>query len=112
MHLSPIFCAKTTSSGLQVVCLPVGPRCDTCALSSQDLCPSARTVKPKNKNRSETKALVEIAYETALEVKAVDEEDHEVAGGGSNGSAHSGVVTGKIEIDIEERSKAGGEKQG
>jgi hypothetical protein len=110
MHLSLIFCAKTTSSGLQVVCLPVRPRCDTCALSSQDLCPSARTVKPK-KNRSETKALVEIAYETALSVKAVDE-DHEVAGGGSNGSAHSGVVTGKIEIDIEERGKAGGEKQG
>ena len=62
----------------QVICLPVGPRCDTCTLSSQGLCSSARIIKPKNKKRAQ--ASVEIKYETAeLEAKAADEEDHEAA---------------------------------
>ncbi|KAH9483573.1 Endonuclease III-like protein [Psilocybe cubensis] len=33
----------------QVVCLPVGPRCDMCDLSAKGLCPSARTVTTKNR---------------------------------------------------------------
>lgn len=31
-----------------MVCLPIGPRCDTCVLSSKGLCPSARA-GPKRK---------------------------------------------------------------
>ncbi|KAI6150230.1 hypothetical protein EDD17DRAFT_1638768 [Pisolithus thermaeus] len=29
----------------QTVCLPVGPKCDSCTLSSARLCPSAQTKK-------------------------------------------------------------------
>ncbi|KAF8162738.1 DNA glycosylase [Crassisporium funariophilum] len=35
----------------QVVCLPVGPRCDVCDLSKKGLCPSARTVVKATKKR-------------------------------------------------------------
>jgi len=35
---------------LQTICLPVGPRCDICALSSSGLCPSAKKgIRPKNR---------------------------------------------------------------
>ncbi|THV06921.1 DNA glycosylase [Dendrothele bispora CBS 962.96] len=37
----------------QTICTPVGPKCDQCTLSSEDLCPSAQIVKPKTiKSRS------------------------------------------------------------
>ena len=36
-----------------MICLPVGPRCDMCDLSSKGLCPSARTVKKSSKSKKE-----------------------------------------------------------
>ncbi|PPQ65822.1 hypothetical protein CVT24_012049 [Panaeolus cyanescens] len=53
----------------QVICLPVGPRCDECELSRKGLCPSARVVKSKNRKPiafikpEEAKPTVEIALE-------------------------------------------------
>jgi hypothetical protein len=31
------------------VCLPLGPQCDLCELSTKGLCPSEQRVKPKNR---------------------------------------------------------------
>ena len=40
---------------LQMICLPVGPRCDSCDLSSAGLCPSAK----KGKNSKKQKAILQ-----------------------------------------------------
>ncbi|QRV86771.1 HhH-GPD superfamily base excision DNA repair protein [Ceratobasidium sp. AG-Ba] len=37
----PSFFSMMAKSHPQVICLPVGPRCDACALASEGLCPSA-----------------------------------------------------------------------
>ncbi|KAH9968457.1 DNA glycosylase [Russula compacta] len=53
----------------QVVCLPVGPRCDLCTLSAQNICPSAQTVvKSRTKKKTgivrlESGPKIEIAIE-------------------------------------------------
>ncbi|KAK7040261.1 alpha,alpha-trehalase nth1 [Paramarasmius palmivorus] len=49
----------------QMVCLPVGPRCDQCVLSTEGLCPSAQ--QPKAKKTRKTKA------EVKREIKTEDE---------------------------------------
>ncbi|BEJ13336.1 hypothetical protein CspHIS471_0305100 [Cutaneotrichosporon sp. HIS471] len=76
----------------QVICLPVGPRCDICLLGQQKLCPSRVTVNAANRKEiafrftadddvkrevEETKPKVEIAYEEEEEKlrPAVDEID-------------------------------------
>ena len=46
----------------QTICLPVGPRCDVCTLSSQKLCPSAQ----KSKVAKNRKAL-QLRSETVVE---------------------------------------------
>jgi endonuclease-3 len=49
-----------------MVCLPVGPRCDACELSSQGLCPSARKYAkkgPKKRGSIAGGPKVEIAFE-------------------------------------------------
>ncbi|KAH9961049.1 DNA glycosylase [Russula dissimulans] len=38
----------------QVICLPVGPRCDLCTLSTQKICPSAQTVAKSRAKKSTT----------------------------------------------------------
>ncbi|KAI6125317.1 DNA glycosylase [Pisolithus croceorrhizus] len=43
----------------QTVCLPVGPKCDSCTLSSARLCPSAQT-KKSTKRESESGPKIEI----------------------------------------------------
>jgi endonuclease III len=55
----------------QTVCLPVGPRCDTCDLSSTGLCPSARK-GAKSKHRrtvlstaESSEAKIEIVLESS-----------------------------------------------
>ncbi|KAI0261729.1 DNA glycosylase [Gloeopeniophorella convolvens] len=54
----------------QVICVPIGPKCDQCTLSEQGLCPSAqRVVKSKSKKvvvvKQESGPKIEIAIETA-----------------------------------------------
>lgn len=55
----------------QVVCLPVGPKCDMCTLSTQNLCPSAQTAT-KSKTRKtatvkpESGPKIEIAIEETV----------------------------------------------
>jgi len=56
----------------QTICLPVGPRCDSCELSD-DLCPSARKGKSKSKKEKVVVAAVRGAgpkVEIALETEA------------------------------------------
>lgn len=55
----------------QVVCLPVGPKCDSCALSTKQLCPSARKVEAV-KSKKRKAVVVEDSpprIEVALEVE-------------------------------------------
>ena len=61
---------------VQVVCLPVGPRCDACDLSTKGLCPSARSVNVKNRKTivftaegNEANPDIEIALEEVEEKK-------------------------------------------
>jgi endonuclease-3 len=59
----------------QVICLPVGPRCDVCLLGQQKLCPSRVAVNPANRkeinfNFADAGPKVEIAYEEEVKVKA------------------------------------------
>ena len=61
-----------TKNTFKVVCLPVGPKCDTCTLSTQNLCPSA--VVSKSKVRKTTTVKPESAgpkIEIAIEETAV-----------------------------------------
>ncbi|KAH7890083.1 DNA glycosylase [Phlebopus sp. FC_14] len=44
----------------QMVCLPLGPKCDSCTLSSEGLCPSARTPKPSRSRTVERKLTVDV----------------------------------------------------
>ncbi|KAH9930839.1 DNA glycosylase [Fomitopsis serialis] len=57
----------------QTICLPVGPRCDSCELN-KDLCPSARKGKSKSKKEKAVVAAVRGAgpkVEIALETESV-----------------------------------------
>ena len=61
-----------TKNTFKVVCLPVGPKCDMCTLSTQNLCPSA--VISKSKVRKTTTVKPESAgpkIEIAIEETAV-----------------------------------------
>ena len=52
----------------QVICLPVGPRCDLCTLSREKICPSAQTVvKSRTKKASTVKAESGPKIEIAIE---------------------------------------------
>ncbi|KAG9035380.1 DNA N-glycosylase and apurinic/apyrimidinic (AP) lyase [Tulasnella sp. JGI-2019a] len=48
----------------QMICLPIGPKCDECSLSSQGLCPSARKItsprKPKPASPTKVKTKDEV----------------------------------------------------
>lgn len=50
---------------LQMICLPVGPKCDDCKLSATGLCPSARkgTSPKKRTSRDFQGAKIEIALD-------------------------------------------------
>ncbi|KAG0699002.1 DNA glycosylase [Suillus ampliporus] len=37
----------------QTICVPVGPKCDSCTLSTEGLCPSARTKTPEKPDEAE-----------------------------------------------------------
>ncbi|TIB91828.1 DNA glycosylase [Wallemia mellicola] len=41
----------------QTICLPVGPKCEDCKLSAEDLCPSARKFEGKKNKRRKTTEL-------------------------------------------------------
>jgi endonuclease-3 len=51
-----------------MICLPVGPRCDSCDLSSAGLCPSAKKGSSK-KQKTVLKASSGPEIEIALEAK-------------------------------------------
>ncbi|KIJ95139.1 hypothetical protein K443DRAFT_683245 [Laccaria amethystina LaAM-08-1] len=55
----------------QVVCLPVGPKCDSCALSTKQLCPSARKVGPVKSKKRKAVVIEDSSprIEVALEVE-------------------------------------------
>ncbi|KDQ18692.1 hypothetical protein BOTBODRAFT_154659 [Botryobasidium botryosum FD-172 SS1] len=54
----------------QMICLPVGPRCDNCLLSSKGLCPSARVVNPrKGKRKSDSAKVGEGGPELKIEIE-------------------------------------------
>lgn len=56
----------------QVICLPVGPRCDMCELSTKGLCPSAQKVTKSTKR----KAVVFSSQDSPPKVKVeLEEED-------------------------------------
>ncbi|KAG8942911.1 DNA N-glycosylase and apurinic/apyrimidinic (AP) lyase [Tulasnella sp. 424] len=66
----------------QVICQPVGPKCDSCVLSSRGLCPSAVKVKAKAKAKgTPTKAktlkrsLTEVMKEEGDVLERIDPED-------------------------------------
>jgi endonuclease-3 len=71
----------------QVICLPVGPRCDICLLAKEKLCPSAvRNVNSKGRKlvsvdfTSETAPKLEIEYEGLQSVDDVLEVVDQVDG--------------------------------
>ncbi|KIO18592.1 hypothetical protein M407DRAFT_225230 [Tulasnella calospora MUT 4182] len=66
----------------QVICQPVGPKCDSCVLSSRGLCPSAVKVKAKARAKgTPTKAstlkrsLTEVMKEEGEMLEQIDPED-------------------------------------
>jgi endonuclease-3 len=52
-----------------MVCLPVGPRCDSCDLSTAGLCPSAKKGGSPKKRKAVVKDSPGPEVEIALEVK-------------------------------------------
>ncbi|KAI9453886.1 DNA glycosylase [Russula earlei] len=63
----------------QVICLPVRPRCDVCALSEQKICPSAQTVVKSRAKKSATLhpeggPKIEIAIEATSSLDLLEEE--------------------------------------
>jgi endonuclease-3 len=71
----------------QVICLPVGPRCDVCLLATEKLCPSVvRNVSAKGRKvvnvdfTSEAGPKVEIGYEGLQKVEDVLEVIDQVDG--------------------------------
>jgi len=62
---SPVFFNESNPSN-QVICLPVGPRCDSCELSTAGLCPSAqKNVKSKTRK---TRSLVSLAFNSTSDL--------------------------------------------
>ncbi|KAF8265621.1 DNA glycosylase [Lactarius quietus] len=64
----------------QVVCLPVGPKCDMCTLSTQNLCPSAQTVAKSKARRTttvkpESGPKIEIAIEETVAALDLSKEE-------------------------------------
>ncbi|KAF9009596.1 DNA glycosylase [Cyathus striatus] len=57
----------------QVICLPVGPRCDQCTLSVKGLCPSAQNVTKKTTKTKKVTAVEKASAEPEVEI-AVEEE--------------------------------------
>ncbi|KAG8978263.1 DNA N-glycosylase and apurinic/apyrimidinic (AP) lyase [Tulasnella sp. 427] len=90
----------------QVICQPVGPKCDSCVLSTRGLCPSA--VKAKAKSRAKgtpTKAktlkrsLTEVMKEEGVELERIDqEEDGDQAMPGLGGEPDE--VGPKIKVEL------------
>ena len=69
-----------TKNTLKVVCLPVGPKCDTCTLSTQNLCPSAAVSKSKVRKTTTVKPesagpKIEIAIEETTATFAFQKEE-------------------------------------
>jgi endonuclease-3 len=80
----------------QVVCLPVGPRCDVCLLAKEKICP-ARTIGGNYKGRKE----VGFSFDEADEDQKVIKVDE----GGEDGLAlvnDEEKAKPKVEIKIEE----------
>ncbi|CAE6524989.1 unnamed protein product [Rhizoctonia solani] len=60
----------------QVICLPVGPRCDACLLSSQGLCPSANTkATGKGKKPIVYKAKADLDADGLIRLEGIKLED-------------------------------------
>ncbi|KAH9992852.1 DNA glycosylase [Russula vinacea] len=64
----------------QVICLPLGPRCDLCTLGTQKICPSAQTVAKSRSKKAITAVKdeksgpkIEIAIEEASTLKLIKE---------------------------------------
>ncbi|KAF9009598.1 DNA glycosylase [Cyathus striatus] len=57
----------------QVICLPVGPRCDQCTLATKGLCPSAQKVTKKTTKTKRVTTVKKASAEPEVEV-AVEEE--------------------------------------
>ena len=55
-----------------MVCLPVGPRCDSCGLSTAGLCPSAKMSGDSKKRKAIVKGSPGPEVEIAPEVKDPD----------------------------------------
>lgn len=72
---------KTLVGFGQVICQPVGPRCDLCALGAAKLCPSYRRVDPKS-----------IASRVKVELLPEDEEGAAVQANGDGHQAATAVV--------------------
>jgi hypothetical protein len=80
----------------QVVCLPVGPRCDVCLLAKEKICP-ARTIGGNYKGRKE----VGVSFE---DVGVVFKHDGQGAANGvvAEMPVDTGKGVAKVEIKIEE----------
>ncbi|OJT02031.1 Endonuclease III -like protein [Trametes pubescens] len=74
-------CAAAAHAHPQMICLPVGPKCDTCELSD-GLCPSARKVVKASTSKSRSKKFlsastsgpkieVELEVDSKVEVQAL-----------------------------------------
>ncbi|KAF8872669.1 DNA glycosylase [Gymnopilus junonius] len=61
----------------QVICLPVGPRCDLCDLSKKGLCPSAQKVTSKNRKAVVFTRVQEESKESPAKVEVTLEEEVE-----------------------------------
>lgn len=69
----------TFKTNTQVICLPVGPRCDLCTLSREKICPSAQTVVKSRAKKAitlkpESGPKIEIAIEEASTLNLPKEE--------------------------------------
>ena len=94
------------SDRYQVICLPVGPRCDVCLLGQRKLCPS-RSTKVNAEGRKEVKytftadededgAKIEVKYEEEVEPVA---SGSDVPINGGVGLSEKGVLSILDRID-------------
>ncbi|KAI0296854.1 DNA glycosylase [Russula brevipes] len=56
----------------QVICLPVGPRCDLCTLSTRNICPSAQATVAKSRTKRTAGPKIEIAIEEQASTPTLD----------------------------------------
>lgn len=52
----------------QTICVPIGPKCDSCTLSTKGLCPSANTKPPRSPKKRKRRSSADLEHESGPKI--------------------------------------------